>query len=57
MVPLPVTVSTPGRPVELPEDVAAELVAAVRACLDNVATHVGRDAPGVGAAGGRTPIA
>ena len=44
-VTLPVTVSTPGRPVELPAEVAAELVAAVRACLDNVATHVGHDAP------------
>ncbi|MGZ5398622.1 MAG: MacS family sensor histidine kinase [Nocardioides sp.] len=44
-VTLRVTVSTPGRPVELPADVAAELLAAVRACLDNVATHVGHDAP------------
>ena len=44
-VTLPVTVSTPGQPVELPADVAAELVAAVRACLDNIATHVGHDAP------------
>ena len=42
---LPVTVSTPGVPVELPAADAAELVAAVRACLDNVATHVGADAP------------
>jgi signal transduction histidine kinase len=42
--PLTVTVSTPGAPVELPAPVAAELVAAVRACLDNVAVHVGRDA-------------
>jgi len=42
---LPVTVSTPGTPVQLPAPVVAELVAAVRACLDNVATHVGRDAP------------
>lgn len=41
----PVTVSTPGGPVELPARVVAELVAAVRACLDNVATHVGPDAP------------
>ncbi len=40
---LTVTVSTPGAPVELPAPVAAELVAAVRACLDNVAVHVGRD--------------
>lgn len=42
--PLTVTVSTPGVPVTLPAPVAAELVAAVRACLDNVAVHVGRDA-------------
>ena len=42
---LPVTVSTPGVPVELPADVVAELVAAVRACLDNVAVHVGAEAP------------
>ena len=42
---LPVTVSTPGVPVELPAEVVTELVAAVRACLDNVATHVGIDAP------------
>ena len=42
---VPVTVSTPGVPVELPAADAAELVAAVRACLDNVATHVGADAP------------
>ncbi len=41
----PVTVSTPGRSVELPARTVAELVAAVRACLDNVATHVGPDAP------------
>lgn len=44
-VTLPVTVSTPGQPVELPAEAAAELVAAVRACLDNVATHVGPAAP------------
>jgi len=42
---LPVTVATPGVPVELPAPVVAELVAAVRACLDNVSTHVGADAP------------
>lgn len=42
---VPVTVSTPGGPVELPAEVVAELAAAVRACLDNVATHVGEDAP------------
>ncbi len=44
-VTLPVTVSAPGHPVELPAPVVSELVAAVRACLDNVATHVGPDAP------------
>ena len=38
-----VDVVTSG-PVELPADVAAELVAAVAACLDNVARHVGPDA-------------
>lgn len=40
-----VTVSTPGVPVELPGPVARELVAAVGACLDNVAAHVGPGAP------------
>lgn len=40
-----VTVSTPGVPVELPTATARELVAVVRACLDNVRTHVGEDAP------------
>jgi signal transduction histidine kinase len=40
-----VTVSTPGVPVELPADVARELVAATRACLDNVRLHVGEEAP------------
>ncbi|MCU1417589.1 MAG: histidine kinase [Schumannella sp.] len=40
-----VTVSTPGVPVELPSDTAHEVVAAVRACLDNVKVHVGDDAP------------
>ncbi len=44
-VTLQVTVATPGRSVDLPAEVAAELVAAVGACLDNVATHVGHDAP------------
>lgn len=39
------TVSTPGYPVELPAATAYELVAAVRACLDNVRVHVGEDAP------------
>ncbi len=40
-----VTVSTPASPVELPARVADELVAAVRACLDNVRRHVGDEAP------------
>jgi signal transduction histidine kinase len=40
-----VTVSTPGVPVELPAPTVHELVAAVRACLDNVRSHVGEDAP------------
>lgn len=43
--PVPVTVATPGRRVALPEHTVAELIAAVRACLDNVATHVGAGAP------------
>jgi signal transduction histidine kinase len=40
-----VTVADPGRPVLLPSAVVEELTAAVRACLDNVARHVGEDAP------------
>ena len=40
-----VTVSTPGLPVELPAPTAFELVAAVRASIDNVKRHVGEDAP------------
>ncbi|MDF1605169.1 DUF5931 domain-containing protein [Nocardioides sp. YIM 152315] len=40
-----VTVSTPGTPVEVPAATARELVAVVGACLDNVRTHVGEDAP------------
>ena len=40
-----VQVATPGTPVELPGPVGTELVAAVGACLDNVATHVGASAP------------
>ncbi|HYH35784.1 MAG TPA: DUF5931 domain-containing protein [Nocardioides sp.] len=40
-----VTVALPGGPVPLPGPVAAELLAAVRACLANVAAHVGADAP------------
>lgn len=40
-----VTVATPGTSVPVPAAVAEELMAAVSACLDNVALHVGRDAP------------
>lgn len=40
-----VTVATPGAPVEVDAHVAAELMAVVRACLDNVTTHVGEGAP------------
>jgi signal transduction histidine kinase len=40
-----VTVSTPAFPVELPATTARELLAAARACLDNVRLHVGDDAP------------
>lgn len=40
-----VTVTGPGSPVKLPAPVADELAAVVRACLDNVARHVGEDAP------------
>ncbi|MCX6398183.1 MAG: DUF5931 domain-containing protein [Propionibacteriales bacterium] len=40
-----VTVSTPGYAVELPAATAHELVAAARACVDNVKLHVGADAP------------
>ncbi|PWN03549.1 histidine kinase [Nocardioides silvaticus] len=40
-----VEVALPGGPVELPAPVVAELVAVVRACLDNVDRHVGVDAP------------
>ena len=40
-----VTVSGPGGPVRLPRVVVDELAAVVRACLDNVARHVGADAP------------
>jgi len=39
-----VSVATPGQAVLLPRQVATELVDAVRACLDNVARHVGEDA-------------
>ncbi len=40
-----VEVVTPGTPVELSGHTVAELVATVGACLDNVVTHVGPDAP------------
>jgi len=40
-----VTVSGPPQPVPLPQAEAAEVAAAVRACLDNVRRHVGTDAP------------
>jgi signal transduction histidine kinase len=40
-----VTVTGPGAPVLLPDHDAAELVAVVSACLDNVRAHVGEDAP------------
>ncbi|MDT9593776.1 DUF5931 domain-containing protein [Nocardioides zeae] len=40
-----VRVVTPGVPVPLPAGHARELVAAAGACLDNVAVHVGEDAP------------
>jgi len=40
-----VTVSAPAGQVVLPSDVVDELVAVVRACLDNVARHVGEEAP------------
>lgn len=39
-----VTVSTPGSPVELRAETAHELVAATRACLDNISLHVGEGA-------------
>lgn len=38
------SVATPGDPVPVAAHPAAELVAAVGACLDNVARHVGDDA-------------
>lgn len=40
-----VTVSGPGGEVPLPDDVARELRSVVAACLDNVARHVGAQAP------------
>ncbi len=40
-----VNVSVPGTLVEMPALVVDEIVAAVQACLDNVARHVGEDAP------------
>ena len=41
----PVRLATPAEPVLLPGPRAAEVVAAVRECLSNVARHVGPDAP------------
>jgi signal transduction histidine kinase len=41
----PVTVSGPGAPVELPAHQVDEMTAVVRACLSNVARHVGDGAP------------
>ncbi len=43
--PASVTVAAPAEEVLLPAATVAELVAVVRACLDNVARHVGEDAP------------
>lgn len=40
-----VDVAVPGGAVELPADVASELLAVVTACLDNVERHVGEGAP------------
>ncbi|MGZ4470025.1 MAG: MacS family sensor histidine kinase [Nocardioidaceae bacterium] len=40
-----VTLSGPGRPVLLPAHTVRELAAVVGTCLDNVARHVGPDAP------------
>lgn len=40
-----VTVSGPAGPVPAPGAVVSELTSVVRACLDNVARHVGADAP------------
>lgn len=40
-----VTVSGPGKPVQLPGGVVDELGAVARACLDNVARHVGAEEP------------
>jgi signal transduction histidine kinase len=40
-----VTVAGPAHPVLLPDHVVEELASVVRACLDNVRTHVGASAP------------
>jgi signal transduction histidine kinase len=40
-----VSVATPSDGVPVPRAKAEQILAAVSACLDNVATHVGRDAP------------
>ena len=42
--PVRIEVATPGGAVLVDEHIATEIVAAVRACLDNVLTHVGPDA-------------
>lgn len=44
--PLRVEVATPGGAVLVPERVATEVVAATRACLDNVLAHAGPEATG-----------
>ncbi|MDN5893627.1 MAG: DUF5931 domain-containing protein [Nocardioides sp.] len=40
-----VQVATPGEAIRLPAHVTSELTDAVKACLDNVARHVGEEAP------------
>lgn len=40
-----VTVATPGEPVPIAGERGRELLAVVRACLDNITVHVGPDAP------------
>jgi signal transduction histidine kinase len=42
------TVSGPAHPVLLPDEVVSELTSVVRAALDNVAVHVGAEAPAWG---------
>ena len=50
-----VHVATPGTAVEVPAAVGTELVAAVGACLDNVAVHVGAGAHAPGCCSRRSP--